>query len=100
MVRTVHGALRRRLPCRFLQTNRYKLTQLRYKHGIASSLEQLDAERDSYAAQQALLNTQQTLLENRADLYKALGGGLNQQTVTPAENTSVTTTTTTTTTVR
>lgn len=80
------------------QTNRYRLTQLRYKHGIASSLEQLDAERDSYAAQQALLRTQQTLLENRADIYKALGGGLNQQTVAPAANTTVTTTTTTTTT--
>ena len=62
------------------QTNRYKLTQLRYKHGISSSLELLDAERDSYGAQQAVLQIQQTLLENRADIYKALGGGLNAQT--------------------
>ena len=62
------------------QTNRYKLTQLRYKHGISSSLELLDAERDSYSAQQAVLQIQQTLLENRADIYKALGGGLNAQT--------------------
>ena len=62
------------------QINRYKLTQLRYKHGISSSLELLDAERDSYGAQQAVLRIQQTLLENRADIYKALGGGLNVQT--------------------
>jgi outer membrane protein, multidrug efflux system len=64
----------------YAQTNRYKLTQLRYKHGISSSLELLDAERDSYSAQQAVLQIQQTLLENRADIYKALGGGLNAQT--------------------
>lgn len=62
------------------QTDRYKLTQLRYKHGISSSLELLDAERDSYSAQQAVLQVQQTLLENRADIYKALGGGLNART--------------------
>lgn len=70
------------------QVNRYKLTQMRYKHGISSSLELLDAERDSYSAQQAVLQIQQTLLENRADIYKALGGGLNAQTSTAAETVS------------
>ncbi|MDF7675311.1 efflux transporter outer membrane subunit [Neisseriaceae bacterium ESL0693] len=63
------------------QTNRFKLVKLRFQHGISSSLELLDAERDSYSAQQALLQTQQTLLENRADIYKALGGGLHANTV-------------------
>lgn len=71
------------------QTDRYKLTQLRYKHGISSSLELLDAERDSYSAQQAVLQVQQTLLENRADIYKALGGGLNAQTSNTAETVTV-----------
>lgn len=64
------------------QSNRYRLVRMRFQHGISSSLELLDAERDSYSAQQTLLRTQQTLLENRADIYKALGGGLQKQTVT------------------
>lgn len=63
------------------QTDRFKLVKLRFQYGISSSLELLDAERDSYSAQQALLQVQQTLLENRADIYKALGGGLHTHTV-------------------
>lgn len=58
------------------RAERYRLVNMRFKHGISSSLELLDAERDSYSAQQALLATRQTMLENRADVYKALGGGL------------------------
>jgi multidrug efflux system outer membrane protein len=42
----------------------------------------LDAERSSYAADTTQLATQLTLLENMADLYKALGGGLKQHTET------------------
>ena len=63
------------------QADRYRLVNMRFAHGISSSLELLDAERDSYGAQQALLATRQTLLENRADVYKVLGGGLQTQTV-------------------
>ena len=55
---------------------RYRLVKMRFDHGVSSSLELLDAERSSYTSQQALLRTQQTLLENRADVYKVLGGGL------------------------
>ncbi|MBS1174616.1 MAG: efflux system, outer rane lipoprotein CmeC [Burkholderiaceae bacterium] len=55
---------------------RYRLVKMRFDHGVSSSLELLDAERSSYSSQQALLATQQTLLENRADVYKVLGGGL------------------------
>ena len=70
------------------QVNRYKLVQMRFKHGVSSSLEMLDAERDSYSAQQSLLQTQQTLLENRADIYKVLGGGLHGETAaTPSDST-------------
>ena len=57
-------------------SERYRLVNMRFQHGISSSLDLLDAERTSYSSQQALLQTQQTLLENRADLYKVLGGGL------------------------
>ncbi|MCP2039663.1 multidrug efflux system outer membrane protein [Neisseria sp. HSC-16F19] len=59
---------------------RYRLVDMRFKHGIASSLERLDAERDHYGARQALLATRLTVLENRADLYKVLGGGLKAET--------------------
>ena len=55
---------------------RHRLVKMRFDHGVSSSLELLDAERSSYTSQQALLRTQQTLLENRADVYKVLGGGL------------------------
>ena len=55
---------------------RHRLVKMRFDHGVSSSLELLDAERSSYASQQALLRTQQTVLENRADVYKVLGGGL------------------------
>ncbi len=60
---------------------RYRLVKMRFDQGVSSSLELLDAERSSYASQQALLQTQQTLLENRADLYKVLGGGLVSKTL-------------------
>lgn len=55
-----------------------RLTRLRYQHGISSSLDLLDAERSSYSADLNTLATELSLAENRADLYKALGGGLTR----------------------
>ena len=57
-----------------------QLVRLRYQHGVSSALDLLDAERSSYSADTALLANQLTRLENLADLYKALGGGLKRQT--------------------
>ena len=57
-----------------------RLIRLRYQHGVSSSLDLLDAERSSYSAETALLSTQLSLLENLADLYKVLGGGLKRYT--------------------
>ena len=57
-----------------------RLISLRYKHGVSSALDLLDAERSSYSAETALLANQLTRLENFADLYKALGGGLKRET--------------------
>ena len=57
-----------------------RLISLRYKHGVSSALDLLDAERSSYGAETALLANQLTRLENLADLYKALGGGLKRET--------------------
>ena len=58
-----------------------RLIRLRYKYGVSSALDLLDAERSSYSADTALLANQLTRLENLADLYKALGGGLKRETV-------------------
>lgn len=57
-----------------------RLVHLRYQHGISSALDLQDAERSSYGADSARLATQLTSLENMADLYKALGGGLKRYT--------------------
>ncbi|MFC5476131.1 efflux transporter outer membrane subunit [Paraherbaspirillum soli] len=62
------------------QQERVKLTGLRYKNGIANSTEMLDAQRDLFSAQQALIQTRQLRLNNAIDLYRSLGGGLNETT--------------------
>lgn len=63
------------------QQERLNLTDLRYKNGIASSLDQLDAQRDLFSAQESLIQARQLRLNNAIDLYRALGGGLNETTV-------------------
>lgn len=55
-----------------------RLVSLRYKHGVSSALDLLDAERSSYSADTQVIATQLTRLENLADLYKVLGGGLKR----------------------
>ncbi|MDO5639658.1 MAG: efflux transporter outer membrane subunit [Neisseria sp.] len=57
-----------------------RLVNLRYRHGVANALDMQDAERSSYGADSTVLATQLTRLENLADLYKALGGGLKRYT--------------------
>lgn len=54
------------------------LAQARYKGGIASYLEVLDAERSLFSARQASAQTQRAQLTVAAQLYKALGGGLEK----------------------
>ncbi len=57
------------------QSERLRLAEARYKAGISSYLEVLDAQRESYAAQQGTLQTRRAWLAAAAQLYKALGGG-------------------------
>ena len=57
-------------------TERTRLAQLRYQSGSASYLEVLDAERDRFISEQALVQTRRTLLASAVNLYVALGGGL------------------------
>jgi NodT family efflux transporter outer membrane factor (OMF) lipoprotein len=54
---------------------RYRLSELRFRNGVSSSLELLDAERSLFAAQQAVVQTRLALLQNRVSTYRALGGG-------------------------
>jgi NodT family efflux transporter outer membrane factor (OMF) lipoprotein len=54
---------------------RFNLSELRYRSGIASYLELLDAQRSLFAAQQALIQVWQAQLQNQVSLYRALGGG-------------------------
>ncbi|BAK65426.1 efflux pump outer membrane protein [Sphingobium sp. SYK-6] len=54
---------------------RVELSTLRYRAGLDSRLELLDAQRSDYAAQQALLDLRRQELSSAAGLYRALGGG-------------------------
>lgn len=54
------------------QARRLKLVEARYAAGIASHLEVLDAQRESFAAQQGALQVRRALLAATAQLYKAL----------------------------
>jgi multidrug efflux system outer membrane protein len=51
------------------------LARTRYREGVVGYLEVLDAERNLFAAEQALLVVQRAELENLVALYVALGGG-------------------------
>ena len=53
----------------------YRLSDIRFRQGAQSYLEVLDAQREMYAAQQALIGVRLTRLTNQVTLYKALGGG-------------------------
>jgi NodT family efflux transporter outer membrane factor (OMF) lipoprotein len=54
---------------------RFKLSNLLFTSGVASSLDLLDAQRSLFASQQALVQVKLALLQNRIAVYRALGGG-------------------------
>ena len=60
------------------QTERLSLADQRFQNGIASELDVVDAQRELFSAQQALVQTRQLRLTNAVDLYRALGGGLHE----------------------
>ena len=57
-----------------VQTERARLSTLRYDNGSASFLEVLDAQRDLLVAQQQLVQLQRALATGNVSLYAALGG--------------------------
>jgi multidrug efflux system outer membrane protein len=63
------------------QQERFKLTEARYKQGADSYLAVLIAQQDLYAAQQSQIRVRLANYTNLISLYRALGGGWNEQTV-------------------
>ena len=60
----------------------YQLADKRYRTGVDNYLTLLDAQRSLFTAQQQLITDRLNQLTSEVNLYKALGGGWNQQTVT------------------
>ena len=60
----------------------YNLAQARYRQGTDSFLTLLDAQRTLYTAQQQLVSDTLSQLSNLVTLYKVLGGGWSETTVT------------------
>jgi len=58
------------------ESERARLTQLRFDNGAASQLDWLDAQRSLFSAQQALVQTRLAFLQNQIALFKSLGGGI------------------------
>lgn len=63
------------------EAERLTLAEARYENGVDSSLGLLDAQRQLFSAEQALVQTQLLKLTNAVNLYRALGGGLLEQSV-------------------
>lgn len=59
-----------------------RLAEMRFKNGVDDYFPVFDAQRQQYEAQKKLVTIQLARLTSRAQLYKALGGGWSQQTVT------------------
>ena len=57
----------------------YTLADARYRGGVDSYLEALDAQRSLYSARQTLITLRLDEAVNRVTLYKVLGGGADAQ---------------------
>ncbi len=58
------------------QADRLSLADQRFRAGVASSLDVLDAQRELFTAEQSLVQTRLLRLTNAVDVYRTLGGGL------------------------
>ncbi|MBU1620712.1 MAG: efflux transporter outer membrane subunit [Gammaproteobacteria bacterium] len=58
----------------------FSLSEARFKQGVDSYLQVLDAQRSWYSAQQQLISGQHALLASQISLYKVLGGGWQSNT--------------------
>jgi multidrug efflux system outer membrane protein len=75
-----HGTLGQKLEAQQSLTNAtalsFRLSDARYKNGIASYLDVLDAQRSLFTAQQNLIAVKLSQQANLVTLYKVLGGGM------------------------
>lgn len=62
----------------------YDLANVRYRAGIDSYLTVLDAQRQLFGSQQQLVGVQMAKLSSEVLLYKALGGGWNENSIVKA----------------
>ncbi|GAA4358648.1 efflux transporter outer membrane subunit [Kangiella marina] len=83
---TYHGELQANRSLVKAQSKRLRLAEAKYKAGLASYLEVLNAQQDKFSAEQALLETERAQLANVISLYKALGGGDKAVTYEPQKN--------------
>jgi NodT family efflux transporter outer membrane factor (OMF) lipoprotein len=65
---------------------RERLAQLRYASGRSAYLEVLEAERDRFETEQAVVQLRRAYLTSGVSLYAALGGGFPEQPATQPEN--------------
>jgi outer membrane protein, multidrug efflux system len=61
----------------------YHLAEMRFRSGVDSFLPVLDAQRSLYSAQLGVVGLELLRLQNMATLYKALGGGLKEDSSRP-----------------
>jgi len=62
-----------------------RLVEARYKAGIVSHLEVLDAERQAFAAEQGAIQVRRAWLSAATQLYKALAGESNDSADSPTQ---------------
>jgi multidrug efflux system outer membrane protein len=60
------------------ETERFNLSDLRYRNGTASYLDLLDAQRSLFTAQQQAIQANLLRLQNQVTLYRVLGGGWSE----------------------
>ncbi|MDO5058234.1 MAG: efflux transporter outer membrane subunit [Lautropia sp.] len=58
-----------------VEKERLDMANLRYRNGVSSYFDVLDAQRSSFAAQQELISVRLSQRQNLVELYKVLGGG-------------------------
>jgi multidrug efflux system outer membrane protein len=58
------------------EADRLNLVDQRFRAGVASTLDMLDAQRELFTAEQTLVQTRLQRLTNAVDVYRTLGGGL------------------------
>ncbi len=56
-------------------SKRFELSDLRYRNGVSSYLDLLDAQRSLFVSEQSLVQTRLLQLQNQVALYRVLGGG-------------------------